>query len=90
MSRLHNARVRRLPVRQGRTPYGEPVDTVELGTTQIPRALFHEFIISVRDRFAPETYHILENNCNTFSDEAARFLTGKGIPERASPFAPDR
>lgn len=30
--------------------------------------------------YRPETYHLLDHNCNTFSNEVAQFLTGKGIP----------
>ena len=29
----------------------------------------------------PEKYHLFEHNCNTFSAEAAIFLTGKEIPQ---------
>lgn len=28
----------------------------------------------------PDKYDLLENNCNTFSNEAAQFLTGKEVP----------
>ena len=29
----------------------------------------------------PEKYHLFEHNCNTFSAEAAIFLTGNKIPQ---------
>jgi len=29
----------------------------------------------------PEKYHLFEHNCNTFSAEAAVFLTGNKIPQ---------
>ena len=28
-----------------------------------------------------EKYDLFDNNCNNFTDEAAKFLVGKGIPE---------
>lgn len=30
--------------------------------------------------FSPDTYNLLEHNCNTFSNEVAQFLTGNSIP----------
>ena len=32
-------------------------------------------------KFNTNTYHILNNNCNHFTNEIAFFLTGKNIPE---------
>lgn len=33
-------------------------------------------------KFTAEKYNIIEYNCNHFSEEAAEFLTGTGIPKR--------
>ena len=30
--------------------------------------------------FSSEKYHLLDHNCNHFTDELAMFLTGSGIP----------
>ena len=30
--------------------------------------------------YRSEAYNIFENNCNTFSNEVAQFLTGRKIP----------
>jgi desumoylating isopeptidase 1 len=65
----------------GSTVYGVPVRKVLLGRTQIPRELFHEFIENIREKYLPERYHLLDNNCNNFSNDVAVFLTGKTIPE---------
>jgi hypothetical protein len=35
-------------------------------------------------RYTAETYNLLDNNCNNFADEAAKFLTGTGVPENVS------
>ena len=43
-------------------------------------AFKHSFIHSVLSPFRPECYHLLDHNCNTFSNEVAQFLTGKPIP----------
>ena len=32
--------------------------------------------------FSPSSYHILDHNCNTFSNEITKFLTGRSIPQK--------
>jgi len=65
----------------GRTPYGHPVDRIDLGETRIPEDVFIEFLNDISPRFSMDTYDLLRNNCNHFSQEAAKFLTGKSIPD---------
>ena len=62
------------------TPYGRPVQTIPIGTTEIPQEVFLEYLNEIAPRFAPEKYDLFKNNCNNFSDEIAQFLTGSGIP----------
>ncbi|KAA8498807.1 Desumoylating isopeptidase 1 [Porphyridium purpureum] len=63
------------------TPYGAPVQTIEMGITQKRADEFQMFLHSVQSTFSMETYHILDNNCNNFSDACCRFLLGKSIPQ---------
>jgi len=52
---------------------------------------FLQFIHDMRHRFNEYSYDLLENNCNSFSQEAAVFLTGNSIPDCAllpSPLPP--
>jgi hypothetical protein len=65
-----------------RTPYGTPVRTEQLGTTRKTKHAFVNFLASIASRFSMMTYHVLDNNCNNFSDVCARFLLGEnvGIP----------
>eukprot|EP00282_Hemiselmis_andersenii_P024451 CAMPEP_0172019268 /NCGR_PEP_ID=MMETSP1041-20130122/12546_1 /TAXON_ID=464988 /ORGANISM="Hemiselmis andersenii, Strain CCMP439" /LENGTH=150 /DNA_ID=CAMNT_0012674431 /DNA_START=48 /DNA_END=497 /DNA_ORIENTATION=- len=65
----------------GTTQYGHPVQRVPLGRTHIPREVMEEFLEEISPRFTFETYHVLSNNCNNFSNELAVFLTGGGIPQ---------
>jgi len=53
----------------GRTPYGFPVQKLSLGTTHIPEDVMQEFLREISPRFTFETYNILANNCNNFSNE---------------------
>jgi len=65
----------------GQSPYGTPVQILELGTTSIPQEVFEEFLQSISSKYTMQTYDILDNNCNNFTNEASNFLLGHGIPE---------
>ena len=54
---------------------------IDLGSTEIPEEMFMEILKDISDRFQPQTFHILQNNCNNFTDECAMLLLGEGIPK---------
>ena len=68
---------------QGTTPFGTPTQTLELGETQLPVEMFHDYLHDISGRFTFLTYNIATNNCNHFCNEAANFLVDKGIPDFA-------
>lgn len=39
-----------------------------------------ELLREISPRFTPQTYNVLEHNCNNFTDECAQLLIGEGIP----------
>ncbi|GMF39497.1 unnamed protein product [Phytophthora fragariaefolia] len=62
--------------------YGmNPVRTVPLGDTIRSQQEFEQFLRDNSARFTDATYDLLRHNCNNFSDEAAKFLVGSGIPQ---------
>lgn len=63
------------------SPYGNPVQVAELGTTQVPQDIFEEYLREIQPRYSQETYSLMKHNCNNFSDEVCQFLVGTGIPE---------
>jgi len=63
------------------TPYGFPVQTHDMGTTSKTAEQFVVFLNSISHRFNMATYHVLDNNCNNFSNECCAFLVGKSIPQ---------
>jgi len=63
------------------TPFGSPVKQVSLGETLITKELFEDFLQGLSPRYLPETYHVLDNNCNNFTEECSQFLTGNSIPD---------
>merc|ERR1719223_2600344 len=67
--------------RPGDTQAGRPMRQIDMGETDVPQALFHEFLRTVSPRFTQATYSLLRPNCNNFSSECARFLTGRDVPE---------
>ncbi|KAL9272847.1 Desumoylating isopeptidase 1-like protein [Drosera capensis] len=64
----------------GTTPYGTPIRVVELGVTHIPQEVFEGYLEEISPRYTAETYSLLTNNCNNFSNEVAQFLVGVSIP----------
>ena len=42
------------------------VQIVELGRTEVPAELRQEFLLDLSDRYTPEKYSLLHNNCNNF------------------------
>ncbi|GJP54347.1 hypothetical protein CLOM_g13447 [Closterium sp. NIES-68] len=66
----------------GRTYFGPPMEAIRLGSTEVPRDLFEQFLADVSARYSPQRYSLLSHNCNHFSDDVAHFLLGRGIPSR--------
>ncbi|XP_072597609.1 desumoylating isopeptidase 1 isoform X1 [Vulpes vulpes] len=65
----------------GGTLLGPPDSVVDVGSTEVTEELFQEYLSSLGESlFRREAYNIFENNCNTFTNEVAQFLTGRKIP----------
>lgn len=54
--------------------------SVPLGCISKSPSEFRTFIESVASEYHGDTYHLISKNCNHFTDDMARRLTGKGIP----------
>ncbi|CAN4093645.1 unnamed protein product [Withania somnifera] len=65
----------------GTTPYGTPVQVVDLGVTHVPKDVFEMYLLEISPRYTAETYSLLTHNCNNFSNEVAQFLVGATIPD---------
>lgn len=64
----------------GQTPYGNPIQKINLGETEIPEDIFLEFLQEINPQFTAEKYDLFENNCNNFTDACSEFLIGSKIP----------
>ena len=64
-----------------RTRFGTPLSMVAIGTTTKTREAFEEHNRGLmQTRFGPTQYHVLQNNCNHYTDVALQFLSGVGAP----------
>jgi len=64
----------------GKTPYGTPIQKIDLGETEIPEDIFTEFLQEINPQFTAEKYDLFNNNCNNFTDSCSEFLVGAKIP----------
>lgn len=65
----------------GQSSFGIPLQKISMGVTEIPYDLFNEYLKELRQVWTAEKYHLLENNCNHFSNDLMQFLVGKTIPD---------
>ncbi|KAK0540295.1 hypothetical protein OC835_000746 [Tilletia horrida] len=66
----------------GQSHHGQPLQIIELGQTAIDKETWLEMLSELRQRYTAATYHLLNFNCNTFSNEVSELLTGNPIPEK--------
>jgi len=65
----------------GGTMLGAPLRTVRLGETNVDRQAFLDYLRGLgADKYQGHRYSLLNHNCNTFSNEVAKFLTNNTIP----------
>ncbi|KAJ1914858.1 hypothetical protein H4219_004598 [Mycoemilia scoparia] len=69
---------------EGQSIYGDPVDIIDYGETQIPKDVFEDYIQGMQQVWTSDKYHLLSNNCNHFSNEVIQFLVGQNIPSHIS------
>ncbi|KAI8815816.1 PPPDE putative peptidase domain-containing protein [Fimicolochytrium jonesii] len=75
--------------RPGSTHHGAPMKDIDMGTTQIPKDVFLQYLDSMRETWTADRYHLLDNNCNHFSNELCGFLVGKEIPSHITSLPAD-
>lgn len=64
----------------GRTHHGAPKKIIDLGTTTITKPALLAHVESLRSKWTANAYHLLENNCNHFSNTLVKYLNGGSIP----------
>ncbi|KAF8318355.1 PPPDE putative peptidase domain-containing protein [Cantharellus anzutake] len=64
----------------GTTFLGSPLHVYDMGETEIDQATYDDYIDELRGHYTAEKYHLLEFNCNSFTNDVVGFLTGGTIP----------
>lgn len=64
----------------GMTRYGTPVHVHDLGVSKKTVLELEKKLIELEKKFNAQTYNVLLNNCNHFSDDVAFFLLEKNLP----------
>mmetsp|Transcript_29430 Transcript_29430/g.90920 ORF Transcript_29430/g.90920 Transcript_29430/m.90920 type:complete len:279 (-) Transcript_29430:91-927(-) len=72
----------------GQTRFGQPVEVVNSGETEVSPSDFANWVRDQAAKFGPGDYNLLERNCNHFSDDALDFLTGQGVCEEVRTMIP--
>jgi hypothetical protein len=58
------------------------VQVIDMGHTELPVDVIDDYIAELSSQvFTADRYHLLENNCNDFTNEVCQFLVGRGIPD---------
>ncbi|KAF8636584.1 hypothetical protein AX17_003395 [Amanita inopinata Kibby_2008] len=65
----------------GRSHHGAPLHVLDMGETFIDEDTFNDYIREVREHYTGVKYHLLDFNCNSFTNDVVGFLTGQSIPE---------
>ncbi|KAF8192182.1 PPPDE putative peptidase domain-containing protein [Pholiota molesta] len=64
----------------GRSHHGAPMQIIDMGETALDEETFDEYLQEMKQHYTADKYHLLEFNCNSFTDDCVGFLTGGNIP----------
>ncbi|KAF7365360.1 hypothetical protein MVEN_00408000 [Mycena venus] len=64
----------------GKSHHGQPLQVVDLGETALDEETWEEYLTDMRVHYTADKYHLLDFNCNSFTNDCAGFLTGNSIP----------
>ncbi|KAF8749513.1 hypothetical protein RHS01_09976 [Rhizoctonia solani] len=60
--------------------HGQPLQIADFGETAIDEDTFNEYLDDIREHYTADKYHLLDFNCNSFTNDVIGFLTGQHIP----------
>ncbi|TDL23184.1 DUF862-domain-containing protein [Rickenella mellea] len=64
----------------GRSHHGRPLQIIDMGETALDEQTFTEYLHEIRQHYTADKYHLLDFNCNSFTNDCVGFLTGGSIP----------
>ncbi|TFY65392.1 hypothetical protein EVJ58_g2001 [Rhodofomes roseus] len=69
-----------LETRPGESHHGKPLHMIDIGETAIDEDTFNEYLLEMSKQYTADKYHLLDFNCNSFTNDVVGFLTGGSIP----------
>ncbi|TCD70510.1 hypothetical protein EIP91_002855 [Steccherinum ochraceum] len=69
--------------------HGTPLHVVDVGETALDQDTFNEYLDEMRQHYTADKYHLLDFNCNSFTNDCVGFLTGGSIPSWISDLPSD-
>ncbi|KAF4694314.1 hypothetical protein FOZ60_008472 [Perkinsus olseni] len=64
------------------TPFGSPLKRLQLGyTLHTERELYNILVERLSLEYTPDSYDVITNNCNNFTNDVSMFLLQRGIPQ---------
>ncbi|GJE88311.1 PPPDE putative peptidase domain-containing protein [Phanerochaete sordida] len=64
----------------GQSHHGTPLHVIDMGETAIDEETFEDYLNEMREHYTADKYHLLDFNCNSFTNDCVGFLTGQSIP----------
>ncbi|CAE6418009.1 unnamed protein product [Rhizoctonia solani] len=64
----------------GRSHHGQPLQIIDFGETAIDEETFNDYLHEIREHYTADKYHLLDFNCNSFTNDVIGFLTGQHTP----------
>ncbi|KAJ1303148.1 hypothetical protein OPQ81_011349 [Rhizoctonia solani] len=64
----------------GRSHHGQPLQIIDFGETAIDEETFNDYLNEISEHYTADKYHLLDFNCNSFTNDVIGFLTGQHIP----------
>ncbi|KAI1793297.1 PPPDE putative peptidase domain-containing protein [Ganoderma leucocontextum] len=64
----------------GQSHHGAPLQVVDMGETALDEDTFSEYLSEISSHYTADKYHLLDFNCNSFTNDCVGFLTGGSIP----------
>lgn len=64
----------------GRSHHGSPLRIIDMGETAIDEQTFAEYLSQIKEHYTADKYHLLDFNCNSFTNDCLGFLTGGSLP----------
>ncbi|EJC97999.1 DUF862-domain-containing protein [Fomitiporia mediterranea MF3/22] len=64
----------------GQSHHGQPLQVIDMGETALDEETFNDYIQEMNSIYTADKYHLLDFNCNSFTNDCIGFLTGGSIP----------